>query len=87
MLKIVEESLDSLELLTAVADSVPAKVCARTSKIMPPMKFIYFFNTNLDFLKSAQFKNFPAHDARKLEGTLVLGGEKLKKHRLKSTVQ
>ena len=57
MLKIVEESLDSLELLTAVAGSVPAKVCARTSKIMPPMKFI-FFQYKFGFFKERTVQKF-----------------------------
>ena len=49
-----------------------ALVRAHTSKIMPLMKFIHFFKTNLDFFKSAHFKSFPTHDEKRLEGALAV---------------
>ena len=42
-----------------------------SSKIMLHMKFIYFFNANLDFFKSAHFKNFLPHEQKKLDRTLI----------------
>ena len=46
-------------------------VRAYTNKIMPHMKLIYFFNTNLNFFKSTHFKNFPANDETKSRGNIV----------------
>ena len=44
---------------------------ARASKIMPHMKFTYFFQYKRIYLfKNAHCKNFSAHDEKKLEGTL-----------------